>query len=76
MTAEVRKKRKRCIISALWPGLSIYSHGPHRDSISVSPKDGKIDLNLYVLLQRITASKKGKTVVALPVLLQTTPYTG
>lgn len=53
-----------------------YFHGPHRDSISVSPKDGKIDLNLYVLLQRIMASNRGKTVVALLILLQTTPYMG
>lgn len=37
----------------------IYFHGPHCDNISVSSKDGKIDLNLYVLLQQITASKRG-----------------
>lgn len=54
--------------------LSGYLRGPHHDHISVSPKDGKTDLNLYVLLQRITASKRGKTVLALLVLLQTTYY--
>lgn len=66
------KKWKRRIISVLWPGLSRYFHGPHHDNISVSPKDRKTDLNLYVLPWRITASKRRKTVVALLVLLQTT----
>lgn len=75
-TAEEKKKKQieKMPYLCVRVQLSGYFHGPHHDNISVSPKDGKTDLNLYVLLQRITASKRGKTVVVLMVLLQTTHY--
>lgn len=70
------KKQKEKIHFLCIMAWFIYFHGPHCENISASPKDRKIYLNMYVLLQKITVSKKGGDSCSTPGTSRNNPLYG